>query len=68
MQEESLRQAALLAKSGELRRVGLFEGGNGYAKGVFRSEVSCIMYSLQSDYFCHACSSAIERMIDHHAA
>ena len=67
MQQESRRQATLLAKSGELRRVGVFEGGNGYAKGVFRSEVGCIMYSLQTDYFCRACTSALERMIDHHS-
>lgn len=66
MRRESVRQAALLAKAGTLRRVGLFEGANGYAKGVFRSEASCIMLSLQSDYFCHACAFAIETMIDRH--
>ena len=48
------------------RKVGIFEGANGYAKGVFRSEVDCIMFSLQTDYFCAACSAAIERMIDEH--
>ena len=66
MDEERRRQAVLLAKNGNERRVGLFEGANGYAKGVFRSEVDCIMFSLQTDYFCAACSAAIERMIDEH--
>jgi hypothetical protein len=66
MDRERQRQAALLAKNGSGRRVGLFEGANGHAKGVFRSEVDCIMFSLQTDYFCAACSAAIERMIDEH--
>lgn len=66
MQQEMQRQAALLAKYGAGRKVGLFEGAHGYAKGAFRSEVSCIMFSLQTDHFCSACSAAIERMIDLH--
>ena len=66
MENERRRQAALLARNGKERRVGLFEGANGYAKGVFRSQVDCIMFSLQTDYFCAACSAAIERMIDEH--
>jgi hypothetical protein len=66
LEAEGRRQAALLAKNGRERRVGLFEGANGYAKGVFRSEVDCIMFSLQTEYFCAACSAAIERMIDEH--
>jgi hypothetical protein len=66
MDEERKRQAALLAKSGNLRRVGYFEGANGYAKGAYRAGVSCIMFSLQTEYFCGACAAAIERMIDEH--
>lgn len=66
MVEERLRQRALLAKSGRGRQVGFYEGANGYARGVFRSEVDCIMFSLQTDYFCAACAAAIERMIDEH--
>jgi hypothetical protein len=66
MRRERKRQAGLLGKNRNLRSVGLFEGAHGYAKGVFRSEVSCIMFSLQTDHFCHACASAIERMIDEH--
>ena len=66
MAEEGKRQAALLAKSGNLRRVGYFEGANGYAKGAYRAGVSCIMFSLQTEYFCGACAAAIERMMDEH--
>jgi hypothetical protein len=66
LQEESERQAALLAKNAPLRKVGLFEGANGYARRMFRAEVDCIMFSLQTRYFCSACAAAIERMIGAH--
>jgi hypothetical protein len=66
MRTEADKQAALLAKNGDAHAAGLFEGANGYAKGVFRSGVNCIMFSLQSEYFCPACTFAIERMIDEH--
>jgi IgA Peptidase M64 len=68
MKTEALRQTELLAKNKSLRTVGLFEGAHGYAKGIYRSEVDCIMFSLQSDYFCTACSQAIGRMISAHCA
>jgi hypothetical protein len=68
MTVESARQAALLAKNTAPRRIGVFEGANGYAKRMFRSEVNCIMFSLQTEYFCAACTSAIERMIAEHTA
>ncbi|MGZ5092717.1 MAG: M64 family metallopeptidase [Burkholderiales bacterium] len=64
MHQSAARTAALLAKNRDLRKVGWFEGANGYARGAFRSEVDCIMFSYQTQYFCRACSVAIERMID----
>ena len=66
MQEESARQAAVLARNGDPRQPGCFEGANGYARGMFRSGVDCIMFSLQTAYFCPACSAAMERAIDEH--
>jgi hypothetical protein len=66
MQEEKARQAALLARNGNPRRPGCFEGANGYARGMFRSGVDCIMFSLQTQYFCPACAAAVERTIDEH--
>ena len=66
MLEASRRQATLLAKNQPLRRVAAFEGANAYAQGMYRAEVDCIMFSLQSSYFCAACSAAIERMINYH--
>ena len=66
MQEERARQSALLARNGNPRRPGCFEGANGYARGMFRSGVDCIMFSLQTEYFCPACSVAMERTIEEH--
>lgn len=68
MQAEAGRQAALLSANRHRRAVGLFEGAHGYAKGVYRAEVDCIMFSLQTDYFCSACAAAITAMIDAHTA
>ena len=66
MREERGRQAALLARNGDPRRPGCYEGANGYARGMFRSGVDCIMFSLQTEYFCPACAVALERTIDEH--
>lgn len=66
MDDARKRQRALLAHGGNGRRVGYFEGANGYARGVFRAEVDCIMFSLQAEYYCAACAAAIESMIDQH--
>lgn len=66
MRDAAARQAALLARNRPARRVATFEGASGYAEGMYRSEANCIMFSLQSDYFCAACSAAIERMINYH--
>jgi hypothetical protein len=60
------RQTALIAKNQPPRKVGYYEGANGYAKNLFRAEADCIMFSLQTQYFCAACAAAIERMIDAH--
>jgi hypothetical protein len=63
MRAGAVRAAALLRKN-NAHEVGLFEGANGYSKGIFRSEVDCIMFSYQTEFFCAACTAAIERMID----
>jgi hypothetical protein len=68
MYQAGERSRELLAKNGNARRIGWFEGANGYGKGAFRAEVDCIMFSFQTRYFCSACSAAIERMTDAHCA
>ncbi|MGZ9067700.1 MAG: M64 family metallopeptidase, partial [Burkholderiales bacterium] len=63
-----LRQRALLSRNVAARRVGAFEGAHGYSRRIYRAEADCIMFSLRGDYFCAACTAAIERAIDSHTA
>jgi hypothetical protein len=43
--------------------VGAFEGANYEAKGYYRSEQNCLMFT-RTDYFCSVCAAAIEKVID----
>ena len=43
--------------------IGAFEGANYQAKGFYRSEQNCLMFT-RTDYFCTVCSAAIEKVID----
>jgi hypothetical protein len=63
MREAAGRQAVLLGRE---RAVGLYEGAAGYSKGVYRAETDCIMFSLQTQYYCAACTAALGRAIDAH--
>ncbi len=44
-------------------KVGAFEGANYEAKGYYRPQANCIMFT-RTNYFCKVCQSAIERVID----
>jgi IgA Peptidase M64 len=44
-------------------KVGAFEGADYQAKGYYRPEVDCIMFT-RANYFCAVCRRAIARMID----
>ena len=43
--------------------VGAFEGAMYQAKGYYRPEQNCIMFT-RTDYFCKVCAAAIEQVID----
>jgi hypothetical protein len=45
------------------RKVGAFEGANYEAKGYYRPEIDCIMFSRNDVPFCAVCRRAIERVI-----
>jgi hypothetical protein len=47
-------------------KVGAFEGANYEAKGYYRSEVDCIMFTRHNK-FCAVCRRAIERVIGMYA-
>jgi hypothetical protein len=49
------------------RQVGAFEGANYEAKGAYRSEVDCIMFSRNEVPFCSACRGTLDQVIDQYA-
>ncbi len=46
------------------RTVGAFEGANYEARGLYRPEVDCIMFTRDRIGFCRVCRRAISRIID----
>lgn len=56
--------APLLAAEPYFGRVGAFEGASYQAKGLFRPEVDCIMFTRNPTHFCRVCERAIERTIE----
>jgi len=48
-------------------RVGAFEGAAYRAKGLYRPEVDCIMFTRNPKHFCRVCARALERVIDLYA-
>ena len=48
-------------------QVGAFEGASYQAKGLYRAEVDCIMFTRNPTHFCRVCTGAIERVIDLYA-
>ncbi|HJQ30729.1 MAG TPA: IgA Peptidase M64 [Pyrinomonadaceae bacterium] len=61
--EELEHEQGMFAKEKYVGRVGAFEGANYAAKGYYRPEVDCIMFT-RTNHFCAVCRRAIERVID----
>ena len=53
----------LFSRSEYRDAVGAFEGANYEAKGYYRSEMNCLMFT-RVEHFCNVCSAAIEDVID----
>jgi hypothetical protein len=64
--EELEHERAMFAQEKYAGRVGAFEGANYEAKGFYRPEVDCIMFT-RTNHFCAVCRRAIERVIDMYA-
>ncbi len=64
--EELEHEARMFAQEKYAGRVGAFEGANYEAKGFYRPEVDCIMFT-RTNHFCAVCRRAIERVIDMYA-
>ena len=48
-------------------KVGAFEGAMYEAKGYYRPQIDCVMFSRNDAPFCAACRRGIERIIDFYA-
>lgn len=62
--EEMLRDTALLNAPPHGRIVGAFEGANYEAKGYFRPQSDCIMFTRDEVPFCAVCRRAIDMVLD----
>jgi hypothetical protein len=60
--EEKKHEDQLLASDKYSGKVGAFEGANYEAKGYYRPQENCIMFTRHQD-FCAVCRRAIERII-----
>ena len=60
--EELAHEQKMFAAEKYFGKVGAFEGAMYEARGYYRPEVDCIMFS-RSDHFCKVCRAAIERII-----
>lgn len=63
MREVKKTSSDLLQSEKYYGRVGAFEGGGYEAKGLYRPEVDCIMFTRNPTSFCKVCERAIERVI-----
>jgi hypothetical protein len=65
--KEKAFEMDLLGKDAHSGHVGAFEGANYEAKGYFRSQEDCLMFTRDDVGFCAACRAAIERVIRQYA-
>ena len=63
-QEQLVWETAFFRSQKYAGKVGAFEGASYEAKGLYRPEVDCIMFSRDEVGFCRVCSRGIERVID----
>jgi hypothetical protein len=66
--EQMAHDTALLGGSPHAHEVGAFEGANYEARGFFRPQVDCIMFTRDEVPFCAVCRRAIERVLDLYSA
>lgn len=61
--EELAHEKEMFAKEKHVGQVGAFEGAMYEARGFYRPEVDCIMFT-RTDHFCKVCQRAIQMVID----
>ena len=65
--DEQAHETRLLGASPWAGQVGAFEGAMYEARGYFRPEVDCIMFTRDDVGFCRVCQRALSRVIDLYA-
>jgi hypothetical protein len=63
-EEEKKHETAELGSEKYAGKVGAFEGANYEAKGYYRPQVDCIMFTRDEVPFCAVCQRGIDRVID----
>lgn len=64
MREVKVTSTARLHAEPHFGRVGAFEGAMYEARGLYRPEVDCIMFTRNPTTFCRVCERALSRTID----
>ncbi len=62
--EQKQQETLMFASEKYAGKVGAFEGAMYEAKGYYRPQVDCVMFSRNDVPFCAVCRRAIERIID----
>jgi len=62
--DEEKRDTALLNEGPNAGKVGAFEGANYEARGYYRPQADCIMFTRDNVPFCAVCRRAIAQIID----
>jgi hypothetical protein len=65
--EEQQHDTAQLGSGSYAGRVGAFEGANYEARGYYRPQADCIMFTRDAVPFCAVCRRAIEQILDLYA-
>jgi hypothetical protein len=62
--DEEKQDTALLNEGAHAGKVGAFEGANYEARGSYRPQADCIMFTRDNVPFCIVCRRAIEQILD----
>ena len=62
--EQMAHDTRLLGSGEHARKVGAFEGANYEARGYFRPQADCLMFSRDEVPFCLVCQRAIAIILD----
>jgi hypothetical protein len=65
--EELAREKSMFAGGAYASTVGAFEGANYEARGFFRPQIDCIMFTRNTAGFCAVCRRAISTILDLYA-